>query len=244
MNFKLSYRLHLCSGLFNRSYNDRAMPPAIRYATSSDGRSIAFCAAGEGPPLVHLPWLPWSNLEAEWRNSEMLAWYDRLSQVVRLIRFDPRGTGLSDKSEDDLSLDAQVKDLAAVVERLNLSKTALMAVLHTGPAAIRYAQLFPERVSGVILWCTYASGRDYYRSAEVQAIRSLIDNWDLYTETAAHAFVGWGQTAAMHELALMMRETATPETAASTPLCAMWTRPTRSKASRYRCWSFIPTSST
>ena len=67
-----------------------------------------------------------------------------------------------------------------------------MGPLHSGPAAITYAARHPERVSHLILWCTYARGSDYSSVPQVQAIRALMDkDWDVYTETVAHVGFGW-----------------------------------------------------
>ena len=189
------------------------MEPSIRYAKTEDGTAIAFWAAGSGFPLVHLPWMPWSNVQLEQQNPELMRWYEELSSLAMLIRYDGRGTGLSDRLDPDLTLEAQVRDIEAVVERLELERLVLMGVYHSGPAALVYAAKHPGQVAGLILWCTFASGEDYYRSPRVQSILKIVDDWELYTETGAHAFVGWESGEAAHQIAAMMRECVSPETA-------------------------------
>jgi DNA-binding CsgD family transcriptional regulator/pimeloyl-ACP methyl ester carboxylesterase len=191
-----------------------AMEPRIRYARARDGTAVAYWSLGEGPNVVHLPWLPWSHVQLEWNAPEMHDWYERLATSTRLVRYDGRGTGLSDRVSKSYGVDAQMLDIDAVVEHLEMERFALLAVLNMGPAAISYAVRNPKRVSHLILWCTYASNQDYASSPQVQAIRGLLErDWNLYIETAAHSFVGWDAGAAAHRLAYLMQESVTEDVA-------------------------------
>jgi pimeloyl-ACP methyl ester carboxylesterase/DNA-binding CsgD family transcriptional regulator len=143
----------------------------------------------------------------------MFRWYSALSRDAMLVRYDGRGTGLSDRRADDFSLEAHVRDLEAVVDQLGLEKFYLFSVFNSGLVGLRYAAQHPERVAGLALWCAYSSGKEYFASPQVSAIRALIGNWELYTETGAHAFVGWSAGDAAHKLALLMRESVTHEVA-------------------------------
>jgi DNA-binding CsgD family transcriptional regulator/pimeloyl-ACP methyl ester carboxylesterase len=186
----------------------------IRYAKTSDGVAIAFWAAGEGLPLVHMPWSPWSHVQLEWQNPQFRRWYEALCASLTLIRYDGRSSGLSDRNSGPHEVDSYVRDLDAVVDRLQLERFALFAPFNMGPVGITYAARRAERVSGLVLWCAYAAGRDYYGKPEVQAIRALLQtDWDLYTETGAHSFLGWGEGEAAHTLAHLMRESSSPEEA-------------------------------
>jgi len=168
------------------------MEPHIQYAQTADGVSIAFWTLGDGAPLVCMPNVPWSHLELEWQTLRLRRWLERLAERRLVVRYDNRGSGLSDREVTDFSLDAHLRDLEAVVDRLGLETFALMGPLHSGPAAITYAALHPERVSHLILWCTYARGADYAAAPQVQAIRVLMEqDWDVYTETVAHVGFGW-----------------------------------------------------
>jgi class 3 adenylate cyclase len=168
------------------------MEPHIQYAETADGVSIAFWTLGEGPPFVCMPNVPWSHLELEWQDPRLRRWLERLAEKRLVVRYDNRGSGLSDREIADFSLDAHLRDMEAVVDRLGLETFALMGPLHSGPAAIAYAARHPERVSHLILWCTYARGSDYSSVPQVQAIRALMDkDWDVYTETVAHVGFGW-----------------------------------------------------
>jgi len=82
------------------------MEPCIQYAKTADGVSIAFWTLGEGMPLVHMPVFPFSQIQLEWQNPEYRSWYERLAKERKLVRYDARGTGLSDRDVTDYSLDA------------------------------------------------------------------------------------------------------------------------------------------
>lgn len=171
-----------------------AMEQRIQYAKTSDGVNIAYSTVGEGAPLVHMPWFPLSHLQAEWRLPELRHWHERLAEGRMLVRFDGRGTGLSEQEVTDLTVDARLLDLEAVVDCLKLERFALYAPLHSGPVAIAYAACHPERVSHLALWCAYALASDWYGSQVVQAVLALADvDWQTFTETAIGTFAGgWG----------------------------------------------------
>jgi class 3 adenylate cyclase len=167
---------------------------------------------GEGPPLVHLPNFPFSHIQLEWQLPEWRNWYEQLAKRRTLVRYDCRGSGLSDREVTDFSLDALVLDLEALVDRLDLPEFTVFGLLSTGPAAIAYAARHPERVAHLVLWCTYGRGADYYQSPQVQALRALRDkDWVTYTETTAHAYLGWAASEEAHRFAAYMRECITPE---------------------------------
>src|SRR3990170_2003301 len=195
-----------------------AMEPRIQYATTADGVSIAFWTLGEGMPLVQMGVPPWGHLEMEWQIPEWRRWYERLAEKRMLVRYDGRGSGLSDRDVAGASLDTQVLDLEAVVDHLALDRFALLGVLHSGPAAISYGAHRPERVSRLLLWCTYARNSDYGgaspQAQALTALDSLIDtDWELYTETVAHARLGWSTGESARQFAAYMREGTTPEAA-------------------------------
>jgi len=187
------------------------MEPRIQYAQTADGVSIALWTLGEGMPFVHMPWVPYSHVQLEWQIPECRLWYERLAEKRKLVRYDGRGTGLSERNPIDYSLDAHVLDLEAVVNHLALQRFALYGLFHSGPAAIAYAARHPERVSHLVLWNTYARASDS-ESAKVRALRRLIhEDWGLFTETAAHLFMGWSEGEPAHRFAAFIRESVTPE---------------------------------
>ena len=167
------------------------MEPRIQYAKTSDGVSIAYWTLGEGMPLVYTPMLS-SHCEMEWQVPELRSFYEQLAQGRMLVRYDGRGTGLSEREATDFSLDARMLDLEAVVEQLGLGRFDVFAQVTAGPVAIAYAARRPERVSHLLLWCSHARGSDILQTPQGQAIFGLVDqDWVLYTETMAHATLGW-----------------------------------------------------
>jgi pimeloyl-ACP methyl ester carboxylesterase len=187
------------------------MEPRIQYAQTADGVSIAFWTLGEGMPLIHMP-LGFSHTQMEWQFPECRGWYERLAEKRKLVRYDGRGFGLSERDITEFALDTQVLDLEAVVDRLGLEKFALLGLMHSGPGAIEYAAYHPERVSHLLLWCTYARASEWLASPEVQAVRGLIGTaWQTYTETVAHTLLGWSAGEPARRYAALIRESCTPE---------------------------------
>ncbi len=190
------------------------MEPRIQYATTADGLSIACWTLGTGPPLVHLPSFPFSHLQLEWQLPEYRRWYEGLAAGRRLVRYDCRGAGLSERVVADWSLDAFLLDLEAVTARLGLATFDLFAGLNGGPVAIAYAARHPEQVAHLVLWCTFSRAADFLGSPPAQAALGLMRaDWASYTEMVAHAMVGWAEGEVAHRAAAYLRECVAPETA-------------------------------
>jgi class 3 adenylate cyclase/pimeloyl-ACP methyl ester carboxylesterase len=188
------------------------MEPRIQYARASDGVNIAYWTLGDGTPFVHMPWFRMSHVQLEWQIPEIRRWYEALSDKTQLVRYDARGIGLSQRDVTDHSVDALVRDVEAVVDRLEIERFALFGLVHTGPVAITYAARHPERVSKLILWCTYARSADYSQSSEIQASRGVIDqNWEMYTNTVAHVRLGWSEGEPARRFASVLRESMSPQ---------------------------------
>jgi class 3 adenylate cyclase len=153
-----------------------------------------------------------SHIELEWQFPEIRRWYERLAEKRMLVRYDGRGSGLSQRNVADHSLDALVQDLDAVVDRLGVERFALLGHVRTGPVAIAYAARHPERVSHLLLWCTQARPSDALQSPQAQGLVALMDqDWGLFTETAAHVVMGWSEGEPARRFAALMRESITPE---------------------------------
>ncbi len=131
----------------------------VRYCKSFDGAEIAYAVTGEGPPVVLLPnWL--THLEYQWRSVAWRPWLEALSSRYRLLRYDPRGCGLSDRNVEDLSFDCWVRDLDAVVAAAGLDRFALVGVCQGGPVGIEFVARQPDRVTHLVLYGTYARGKN------------------------------------------------------------------------------------
>ena len=187
------------------------MEPRIQYAKTTDGVSIAFWTLGEGMPVVHMP-LIFSHIQLEWQIPECRRWYERLAEKRKLVRYDYRGFGLSERNVTDVSLDASLVDVEAVVDRLGLRKFAVLGLCTSGPEAIAYAARHPERVSHLILWGAYAQASEWSAMPQVQAVRALMDkDWTFYTEAVAHSLLGWSEGEPARRYAALIRESITPE---------------------------------
>jgi class 3 adenylate cyclase len=133
------------------------MEQQIRFCTSADGTRIAYAAVGQGSPVVRvLGWFTHLEVEWQWPTWPLSFTGGLLAQDHLLVRYDGRGMGLSDRQVSDFSLEAQVRDLEAVVDALGLERFALYGISQGGPTATTYAVLHPERVSSLILYGSFA----------------------------------------------------------------------------------------
>jgi len=129
----------------------------VRFCETSDGVHIAYASVGQGPPLVKAPnWL--THLEYEWQNPVWRHWWEELARDYEVIRFDQRGSGLSDRDVSNFSFESWVTDLEAVVEAAGLDRFALLGISQGGAVAIEYAVRHPDKVTHLILCGAYTRG--------------------------------------------------------------------------------------
>ncbi len=100
------------------------MEPELRYCTSADGTSMAVYTLGQGPPLVCLASV-FACAEKDWERPEGCAYYETLAEGRRIVWFDCRGVGASQRDVDDVSLEAQLADLTAVINSRGLERFEL-----------------------------------------------------------------------------------------------------------------------
>jgi pimeloyl-ACP methyl ester carboxylesterase/DNA-binding CsgD family transcriptional regulator len=129
----------------------------VQFTTSFDGTRIAFALSGNGPPLVKTANFI-SHLEYDWESPVWRHWLDEFTRDHTLIRYDERGSGLSDWDVEDLSFEAWVRDLEVVVDTVGLQQFPLFAMSQGGTVAVAYTIRHPERVSHLILYGAYARG--------------------------------------------------------------------------------------
>lgn len=188
--------------------------PGFRYARSADGTSIAYLRDGAGPPLVVVPPVPLSNVSGDLGVPLLRDVYAALAADFELILYDGRGTGASQRSASDFSVDALSADLEAVLNDAGLSTAALLAIYLACPAAVTYAARWPERVSHLVLYGAADRGRRSLEHPGSAALVSLVDeDWDLFTRTAALDWMGWGAGESGRLVAESFRTTTTPEVA-------------------------------
>ncbi len=191
--------------------------PRISYARSADGVSLAFTVAGDGPAVVFVPWVPFSNMRMEWQNPLLNRVFEQLARRLVLVHYDGRGTGHSQRDVTDLSLEAMVSDLEAVIDRAGLSEVSLLGQYNSCPHAIAYAARHPERVKRMVLFAGSARGWNAMSAKQTQALLSLIEqDWDLFADTAAHQWMGWSAGEAGRAVADGIRAAVTPQIARAT----------------------------
>ena len=131
----------------------------IRYCRTSSGIRLAYALVGQGPTLVRCGrWF--THLEYEWRNGSKFpnAILKDLATEFQVLRYDARGTGMSDWEANEISLEAWVQDLDTVVNSAGLEQFALLGESQSVAVAITYAARHPERVSRLILYGGYTLG--------------------------------------------------------------------------------------
>jgi class 3 adenylate cyclase/alpha-beta hydrolase superfamily lysophospholipase len=140
--------------------------PETRYAKTEDGVHIAYQVSGHGPSDVMFSpeWI--THCEALWEHPHFHAALRRTASMARLILFDKRGIGLSDRvaATEVPSLETWVDDLGAVLDAAGSERPVLLGMGHGGALAMLFAATYPERTGGLILLNTYArliQGPDY-----------------------------------------------------------------------------------
>ncbi len=145
----------------------------IRYCTTSDGVRLAYATTGSGPPLVKASnWL--THLDFEWGSPIWRHWYAELSRHHRLVRYDERGNGMSQRDVDDVGFDTWVRDLETVVDAAGLDRFPLLGISRGGSIAIAYAVRHPERVTHLVLYGAFSTGLNHHGTPrELEARRAL-----------------------------------------------------------------------
>ena len=131
------------------------MMPAQTQYTKSGNAHIAFQVTGSGKQdLVCVPGFV-SHLEADWENPARARFYERLGAAFRLIRFDKRGTGLSDRVAVP-SLEQRMDDVRAVMDAAGSTHAALYGVSEGGPMSLLFAATYPARTDALVIYGSYA----------------------------------------------------------------------------------------
>lgn len=198
------------------------MNQQIRFCKSFDGTRIAYAITGKGPPLVKAPhWL--THLEYEFQSPLWRPWIEALSKDHTLLRMDERACGLSDWDVADISFEAWVRDLEAVVDAAGFEKFALFGASQGCSIGIEYAVRHPERVSHFVALGGYARGwmkrgLPPERLAELEAQLKLIEvGWGREDPSYRHMFsmqfVPGATLAQINSLSELQRVSASPENA-------------------------------
>jgi class 3 adenylate cyclase len=135
-----------------------------------------------------------SNIEYQWAEPRLAAFLERVGSFSRLIRFDKRGTGISDHVGDLATLEQRMDDIRAVMDAAGSERAVLFGSVEGGPMAILFAATYPDRTAGLILWGSYAKSiwsPDYPWAPRFEEQLTLIE------EAAGH----WGTRRYVEEAA-------------------------------------------
>lgn len=149
----------------------------VRYTSSVDDTQIAYAISGTGPPLMRAGHFL-THLEKDARNSVFRSSIEMFSAHHKLIRYDQRGTGLSQTDVEELSIEAYANDLLAVADAVGLDRFPIFATSQGVPIAIHFAATHPSRVSRLVLCGGFAQGRmvrdDNYSREEAEVLMTLV----------------------------------------------------------------------
>ena len=129
----------------------------FKYAQSGDV-SIAYAVAGSGPRTVVFVHGFVSNIEIERETPEPRALHDRLAAFSRLITFDKRGTGLSDRLREPATLETRMDDLRAVLDAADVDRAVLFGTAEAAAMCMLFAATYPDRTLGLALFSPFAKG--------------------------------------------------------------------------------------
>jgi pimeloyl-ACP methyl ester carboxylesterase/DNA-binding CsgD family transcriptional regulator len=187
----------------------------IRFCSIATGR-IAYAEVGAGPGLVLPAW--WvSHLELDWENADFRAFVEVLAARRRVIRYDPLGTGLSDRGRagGHGGLDGELEALAAVVDAAELGRTALLGISSGACLATAFAARDPRAVEALVLYGGYARGVDVAAPEVRESMLSVVKaHWGLGSRLTADVFLPEASAEELEAFARFQRAAAPPQTAA------------------------------
>ena len=167
--------------------------PDIEYAKSGDV-SIAYQVIGDGPiDVLLVPFL--NNLEYAWAHPLWPRVYERLAAFSRVIMFDKRGTGLSDRFSELPTLEVRMDDLRAVLDDIGSERTALLGSMEGNHLAALFAATYPERTSALVLYDPVAR----FIAAPDYPWGETEEGWQLLVEQVAE---NWGRQAFFDDMLL------------------------------------------
>lgn len=194
----------------------------IEYCRAPDGVRLAYASVGNGAPLVKTAnWM--NHLQYDWESPTFRHLFLELARDFRLLRYDARGNGMSDWDVDQLSLDAWVTDLEAVVNAAGLERFPLFAMSQGCAISVAFAVRHPERISHLILYGGFARGA-YVRAKnelelqKAKALASLMrtgwgDDSSAYRQLFSSLFMPGATHEQLEKFAERQRLTTSPECA-------------------------------
>ena len=153
------------------------MLPQTHYARSGDV-NVAYQVLGDGP--FDLVWVPgaFSHVELNWTIGTRAAFHRRLASFCRLIMFDKRGTGMSDRAQGIANLETRMDDVRAVMDAAGSERAALFGTSEGGPMSILFSATYPDRTTALVIYGSYArrvQGPDHPCGMTVGEFDAFID---------------------------------------------------------------------
>ena len=158
--------------------------PEVRYARSGDGVNIAYATVGEGPlDLLCIPGFV-SHLEVMFEAPAAERYFGRLASFSRLVVYDKRGQGLSDRPAGPPTLEQSMEDARAVLDDIGIEHAAVFGISEGGPMSALLAATHPDRVSALVLYGTWARlirAPDYPEGVAPEEfarfVKLVLDSW-------------------------------------------------------------------
>jgi pimeloyl-ACP methyl ester carboxylesterase len=155
-----------------RPSGPEALDQRIAFVRSKGKANIAYALSGAGPPLVRAgTWL--THVQHDWESPLWSHWLRFMSSRHTLVRYDPRGCGLSQADVEDITFDGWVEDLEAVVDRLGLESFPLFGMSQGAAVAAEYAIRHPQRVTQLTLYAPMVTGWRGRTSVNAQQWQSM-----------------------------------------------------------------------
>ena len=159
------------------------MLPKTKYARSDDVL-IAYQVTGEGPVDVVLAPGTMSHLDLDWEIPRRALFFERFSRFCRLIRFDKRGTGLSDRPVKMATLEERTDDIRAVMDAIGIERANVFGASEGGSMACMFAATYPQRMNALLTWGAQARwiATPDYPWGQTQAqfdemLKMIMDGW-------------------------------------------------------------------
>jgi DNA-binding SARP family transcriptional activator len=170
-----------------------AARPPVQYFRSGDAH-IAYCTIGREQPVLLTVAGFFSHLEQIWEEPGLAGFLNRLAAHSRLVLFDKRGVGLSDRTGEAPTIERVSADALALLDHLKVPRAFVLGVSEGGPSAICMASQFPERIEGLVL---YATGAKWTRSPDYPHALPA----ELYQKWLAWLEQNWGKAASVEQFA-------------------------------------------
>lgn len=188
--------------------------PIVQFLRLGSGLRLAYATHGSGPHLICPAW--WvSHLEKDWRDAGFRALFGGLARHFTVVRYDRLGSGLSDRSREQVDIEDEIGALTELSDHLALERFSVFAVSCAAPPAIGYAARHPERIDRLVFFGSFVRGCDVGPPQIKEAIQSLVRaHWGLGSRTMTNLFAPNLSPEDVKRVSRQQRSAASPEMAA------------------------------